>query len=37
MRMHLIDFGVKKVKGQDHGAWLIVIGFWTKTESVINI
>ena len=33
-RMHPIDF---EVKGQGHGAWLIVNGFRTITDSVINL
>ena len=35
-RMCPIDFEVKRVKGQGHGAWLFENGFRTITDSVIN-
>ena len=33
-RMQPIDFDVK---GQGHGAWLIISGYWTITDSLINL
>ena len=37
VKMHPIDFEVREIKGHGNEPWLIVNGFRTITDSVINL